>query len=105
MLHSLRIRGSLIPMDVIIETGLLHTEFPHCCDRRNSAIFPLVVDLLPVRRKSCFFPSQMFSFLPGRSDPLRLPLPDGKALLFGNTGQHFGQDVIYHLEYPFLAGG
>lgn len=85
MLPSLKIRGILIPMDVIIETGFLHTKFLHGCDRRNSAIFPLVVDLLPVRRKSCFFPSQMFSFLSGRCDPLRLPLSNCKALLFSDT--------------------
>ena len=36
-------------------------------------------------------------------DALALPLMDGQALLFGDRAEDFNQNVVDHLEYPFLS--
>ena len=45
----------------------------------------------------------MFAFGLRGIDALALPLMDGQALLFGDRAKDFNQNVVDHLEYPFLS--
>ena len=45
----------------------------------------------------------MFAFGLRGIDALALPLMDGQALLFGDRAEDFNQNVVDHLEYPFLS--
>ena len=45
----------------------------------------------------------MFSFGFRGVNALTLPLMDGQALLFGDRAEDFDQNVVDHLEYPFLS--
>ena len=38
----------------------------------------------------------------GDFDPFPLATANGFALLLGDCAKHFDQDIIDHLEYPFL---
>lgn len=45
----------------------------------------------------------MFPFGFRGVDALALPLMNGQALLFGDCTEDFDQNVVDHLEYPFLS--
>ena len=45
----------------------------------------------------------MFAFGLRGIDALALPLMDGQALLLGDRAEDFNQNVVDHLEYPFLS--
>jgi len=45
----------------------------------------------------------VFSFGFRGVNALTLPLMDGQALLFGDRAEDFNQNVVDHLEYPFLS--
>ena len=48
-------------------------------------------------------PPEVFAFGFRGIDALALPLMDGQALLLGDCTEDFDQNVVDHLEYPFLS--
>ena len=59
-------------------------------------------DFFPVIRQGSGRPPEVFSFGFRGVNALTLPLMDGQALLFGDRAEDFNQNVVDHLEYPFL---
>ena len=60
-------------------------------------------DFLPVVRQGSGRPPEVFAFGFRGVNALTLPLMDGQALLFGDRAEDFNQNVVDHLEYPFLS--
>ena len=87
----------------LIKHCSLHPGSPHGLPCGDFAGLPECKDFLPVIRQGSGRPSEVFAFGLRGVNTLALPLMDGQALLFGDRAEDFNQNVVDHLEYPFLS--
>ena len=77
----------------------------HCLARGDLSAPPEREDGLPVFRQRRGRPAKVLAAGFRRVDALALALADGQALLLGDRAQHFDQDIVHHVKYPFLPLG
>ncbi len=81
----------------------LHAGSPHGLPCGDFAGLPECKDFLPVVRQGSGRPPEVFAFGFRGGDAFALALANGQAFLLGNRAEDFDQNVVDHLEYPFLS--
>ena len=90
-------------MDKPIKSGPFHAGTPHGFPCGDFAGLPERKDFLPVVRQGSNWPSEVFAFGLRGIDAFALALANGQAFLLGDRAEDFNQNVVDHLEYPFLS--
>lgn len=91
-------------MNLSVKVRPLHASAPHsflCGDLPRA---PERNHLVPVVGEDGGRPAKVFPLGFRGGDALTLTLANGQAFLLGNRSENFNQDIVHHLENPFLTG-
>ena len=88
--------------DKLIKSCSFHAGSSHSFSCGDLAGLPERKDFLPVVRQGSDRPSEVFPFGLRGVNALALLLMDGQSFLLGDRTEDFNQNVVDHLEYPFL---
>ena len=90
-------------MGKLIKHRSFHAGSSHGLPCGDFAGLPECKDFLPVVRQGSGRPPEVFAFGFRGGDAFALALANGQAFLLGNRSENFNQNVVDHLEYPFLS--